>query len=74
MARPKLYVNNEGISNWYSGDWRKNFTKDWEDTTALLRRAMYSNQVIGYETVHLRGNKTKKVLKWNKLESDSLYI
>ena len=39
-GRPRIYPpNSEQCS--YAGEWRKNFTKEWEEVTALIRRIEY---------------------------------
>lgn len=39
-GRPRLYENADDTHN-YSGEWRKQFVKEWEESTALLRRIFY---------------------------------
>lgn len=39
-GRPRLYENADDTHN-YSGEWRKQFVKEWKEITALLRRIDY---------------------------------
>lgn len=38
-GRKRLYK--EPISTAFTGEWRRSFTRDWEEATALLRRISY---------------------------------
>ena len=45
-GRPRIY--NDDDKTFMGGEWRKNFKKEWEEATALLRRIYYKQRKMAY--------------------------